>query len=262
MPDPTAPALAAIALAGVVAGCSLIDVETVTGSGALEEVSHDLAGFDSVEVRRGVDVRLRPGQAFEVISTSDDNITRYVEVDVNGDTLELDIDDGVNLRNATVAIDVVMPTLTELRLRSGAAADLRDFELEALDVSLAGGSELACASLEVGRAALDLSGGSDVRCEGLRTDALDAELGGGSELVAAGSSATLSLDAGGGSDVDLGRLEAVGAEVRLSASSEALVNVSGVLEADLSNGAELRYLGSPTLGTVDLSGGATIDGAG
>lgn len=47
--------------------------------------------------------------------------------------------------------------------------------------------------------------------------------------------------------------------LELSRASIATVNASGRLDVDASGASQVKYLGSPTLGTIDLSGGSSIE---
>ena len=50
----------------------------------------------------------------------------------------------------------------------------------------------------------------------------------------------------------------VNANVEASGGSEVTVNASGRLDADASGGSDIYYLGSPTLGTIEESGGGDV----
>ena len=84
------------------------------------------------------------------------------------------------------------------------------------------------------------------------------ELSGGSRASVTGSGADLTVDASGGSGADLAAFPVVNANVDASGGSQVTVNVSGTLNVDASGGSQVYYLGDPTLGTIDSSGGAQV----
>ncbi len=49
------------------------------------------------------------------------------------------------------------------------------------------------------------------------------------------------------------------ASIWVGGASSATVNTSGTLGAEASGGSRVRYLGNPSLGSVESSGGSTID---
>jgi len=50
----------------------------------------------------------------------------------------------------------------------------------------------------------------------------------------------------------------VNADVSLSGGSRATINLDGRLDADLSGGSNLLYIGDPTMGDINTSGGSTV----
>lgn len=82
---------------------------------------------------------------------------------------------------------------------------------------------------------------------------------GGSDATVSGTGDEISVDASGGSDADLASFEVVNASVVASGGSDVTVNASGTLNADASGGSQVYYLGSPTMGQIDTSGGSDVD---
>jgi hypothetical protein len=69
----------------------------------------------------------------------------------------------------------------------------------------------------------------------------------------------VTIDASGGSDVDLADFPVADANVEASSGSEATVKPSGRLDADASSGPRVYYLGSPTLGKVEISADSSVE---
>jgi hypothetical protein len=84
------------------------------------------------------------------------------------------------------------------------------------------------------------------------------ELSGGSHVSANGSGEDISIDASGGSGADLASFSVVNANVDAGGGSQVTVNASGTLNVDASGGSQVYYLGNPTLGVIDTSGGAQV----
>jgi hypothetical protein len=81
---------------------------------------------------------------------------------------------------------------------------------------------------------------------------------GGSHGTLAGSAGDLTIDASGGSHVDLSAFAVTDASVEASGGSQVTVNATGRLDVEATGGAKVFYLGSPTLGKVESSGGGEI----
>lgn len=194
-------------------------LSSLTGSGNVVTQQEAITGFDRLDVSHGFQVDISQGETFRVVIRADDNLVEHVQVVKEGNTLRIG-------------------------LKPGRSYTLIDSTLEA-EVTMP----------EFARA--DLSGGSHLRGE---IDAGDVtfDLSGGSHVTLGGSAGDLTVDAGGGSHAKLADLEVVNANVNASGGSHVTVNPSGTLDARASGGSQVRYVGSPTLGTMDSSGGASI----
>jgi hypothetical protein len=87
---------------------------------------------------------------------------------------------------------------------------------------------------------------------------LDLELSGGSHADVEGSASDLTVDASGGSTLDLDNFPVHDADIVFSGGSSGTISLDGNLDADLSGGSRLWYIGNPTLGDIETSGGSSI----
>jgi hypothetical protein len=83
-------------------------------------------------------------------------------------------------------------------------------------------------------------------------------LSGASRISLEGSGADLDVNASGASVVELGNFLCNDADIDLSGASRATVNASDTLSVTLSGASTLYYYGTPTLGSLTVSGGSTI----
>ena len=220
----------------------IFEETSITGSGNVVTREENLSGFDKVDVSHAFSVDISQGDSFSVVIRVDDNLEQYLEVVKQGSTLKIGLRPGrsYNLSNATLEAEVTMPELTGLDLSGASHATIAGFKsTKALDVEVSGASSLR-GDIEAGNARLDVSGAGQVRLTGSGQD--------------------LTLDASGASQVDLADFPVGDASVEVSGASRATVYPSGRLDADASGASHVSYLGSPTLGTVETSGGSSIEG--
>jgi len=111
--------------------------------------------------------------------------------------------------------------------------------------------------MSAGNMDLDVSGASTVTGDIAAGDA-DFDVSGASSVQLQGSASDIVIEASGASRVELAAFPVNDADVELSGASSSTVNLDGVLNADLSGGSRLTYIGTPTLGIIDTSGGSTI----
>ncbi len=226
--------LAALTLLGV-GGCI---GEDVTGSGNLTTESYDFRDFSRIEAHGGFEVEVTMGGSFSIEITADDNVHEYIVVEKSGDTLDIRLRGTRFYHSVTLRAEITMLNLYRLELSGGSQADITGFSSEHdFEADLSGGSRLN-GDISAGDVEFELSGGSQVELEGEGED--------------------LTIDASGGSQLDLEDFPIDDASINMSGGSRATINISGTLDADLSGGSRIFYIGTPTLGDTDFSGDSGI----
>ena len=229
--------LVLLVVVALLAGCGLA---STTGSGNVVTQEEAISGFDRLDFDQGFQVDVNQGEIFGVVIRVDDNLLEDVQVVKEGRTLKIGLKPGTsyNLVDVTLEADVTMPELIGLDLSGGSHITLKEFtSAAALDAVLSGGSHLK----------------GDVKADDVSFD-----LEGGSHVTLSGSAADLTVEAGGGSHAKLADLQVVNASVMASGGSHATVNPSGTLDAVAKGGSHVKYLGSPTMGTIDDDGSSSI----
>jgi len=227
----------------LVSGCcalpdltDLLGQGSLIGSGNVVTVEFDLSGFDDIEVSNAFDVEISQGDAFSVLVRVDDNVEQYLDVVKEGSTLKIGVKPLPlsSVTAVTLEAEVTMP-----ELRGASSASTAGFQSGGPFYAEVSGASSLQGDIEAGGVRFDVSGASDVT------------------LI--GAAADLAVDVSGASAVDLARFPVSNASIGVSGASSATVNASGTLDVEASGGSRVRYLGSPNLGSVDSSGGSTIE---
>jgi hypothetical protein len=212
-----------IALAVVVAGAltlsRLIQTYTIEGSGNVVTRTFDISDFTGVDVGGGFRVEITRSSSYSVRVTADNNTFDYMDVYKADNTLTIGLRGGFSFRSVTLKAQISMPNLYALVLSGGTQGTAKEFT---------------------------------------STQDFNLVLSGGSSLELEGSASNLNLVATGGSRSDLSDFPVHNATVLLSGGSQATLNMNGVLNANLSGGSQLQYIGTPTMGDISLSGGSAI----
>jgi hypothetical protein len=227
----------------LLAGCCAIPIPSVTvgGSGTAVTVEREITGFEALNVSNAFEVDVRQRDDYRVVIRVDDNLEQYLEVVEEGNALRIGLEPGraYNLSNATLEAEVGMPALTGTTLSGASRVTVSGFESSgAFQADLSGASRLE-GDIEAGDSGFRVSGSSRVVLRGVAAD--------------------VTLDASGSSRVDLTDFAAQDADVEASGSSRVIVNLSGTLDAVASGASHVYYLGSPTLGDIDTSGGSSVE---
>ncbi len=192
---------------------------TVIGSGHPVTQQENFTGFNAVTVTSGFRFTITHSSSYSINVTIDDNLVQYLQVSKNGDSLSVGLKSGYAYISGAPKVVISMPDITQLSLSGGSSGTMNGFTV---------------------------SHGFAVTASG------------GSGLSSSGSASNLTLEASGGSRLDLSSFSVTNASVNLSGGSQATIRLNGGLDANLSGGSQLYYLGSPTLGNINVSGGSII----
>jgi hypothetical protein len=151
--------------------------------------------------------------------TADNNTFDYIDVYKTGETLTIGLKSGYSFRSVTLKAQITMPNLYAVVLSGGTQGTAEEFT---------------------------------------STHEFNLVLSGGSSLELEGSGGNLNLVASGGSRSDLSDFPVHNASVVLSGGSQVTINLDGTLNANLSGGSQLQYIGTPIMGDIYTSGGSAI----
>ena len=212
-----------IAVAVVVAAAltlsRLFSTYTIEGSGNVVTRTMDFSDFTAVDVGGGFKVEITQSSSYSVRVTADNNTFDYIDVYKTGETLTIGLKSGYSFRNVTLKADITMPNLYAVALSGGTHSTAKEFT---------------------------------------STHEFNLVLSGGSSLELEGAGGNLNFVASGGSRSDLSDFPVHNAIVLLSGGSQATINLDGKLDANLSGGSQLQYIGTPTMGDIYTSGGSAI----
>ena len=213
----------------------------ITGSGNVVTQEEVISGFDKVEVSHAFKVNISQGETFSVVVRMDDNLFEYLDVVKQGSTLKIGLKtDRISRDDSTREAEVTMPDLTGLDLRGASQVTLTGFKsTNALNLDLSAASHLR-GDIEAGDTQIDVSDASQVT---LRGSAGDVTMD----------------DVSGASTVDLADFPVTNANVTARDGSVITVNASGTLDVDASGASEVYYVGNPTMGEIDTSGGSSVE---
>ena len=213
----------------------------VVGSGELVTKDEFFGDFSSVDAGSGFRVEISQSNSYSVLVTADDNVMEYIEIKKSGDVLVIGVKWGYSFRSVTLNVEIMMPELYNLKLSGGTQGELEEIS-------------------STNSFSLELSGGSSLRGEFETSGDAEFDLSGGSQLLGLiGEANDLVIDASSGSQLELSDFAVHNTDVELSGGSSVIINLNGRLDADLSGGSTLSYIGDPTLGNIETSGGSVIN---
>jgi hypothetical protein len=229
----------AAAAAVLVASCSFIGQEVVTGSGTAATRSFDVKDFTGVSVHGPFQVEIKRGDKFLVSITADDNLLDLVRATRDGSLLTVGIGDGNKSIHAKTPLKaaITMPELDDVRLTGACKGTVEGFKKgKSFKVEVNGASTLD-GEVEADKLSVDANGASTVALHGNADEA--------------------ALEANGASTLKLAELTLGRADVRLNGASTGTVRVHGKLDYDVNGASRLTYDGNPTLGKREAHGASS-----
>ncbi len=257
--------------------------QRIEGEGPIIQQNIDISNFTSVNLAGSFDVEVLLGSSFSIVAEGQENIIERLQTDVSTDgTLELKLDLG-NYYNYQLKVYVTMPTAKTLSV-SGSGNMVVDVDealvLDNLDLQILGSGDMSGRTeFEInhqlkaqisgsGDMDFDLYAGSfDGKISGsgninfnMETNDLDIDLSGSGIATIHGSAPQQKINISGSGDFNGFEAYGEAAEVNISGSGNARVQLNQSLDARISGSGNIWYKGSPTVSS-DITGSGAIRNA-
>jgi len=230
----------------------------VTGSGVLETREIDFSDFESIVVGSAFEAEITMADSYLVSITMDDNLFGHLQADQHADTLHIGLEPNHTYVRTVKRVTITMPRLHELKLSGASQAEVTGFSSsDTMEFDISGASDLDTDDVTAGDTSFEISGASHVSGDIEMADGR-FNLSGASTVELEGSANDVRVEASGASYARLFELSVFNVNFNLSGASRATINASGRLDGDLSGASTLNYVGNPTLGDINTSGGSTI----
>lgn len=199
---------------------------TITGSGDLETRDYDdLGSFDAISLSAYGTVYLKQGETTSVSVEADDNIFRYLEVDVRGKTLELGFKSNISISDITVVYTITTPNLENISISGAGQIFMEDFEID-------------------NKFELNISGAGDVNIDSLIAEELYIHLSGAGDVsIDDGKVDTQRVTISGLGSYDASGMESDDAYLTISGAGDARVWAEESLDITISGAGDVRYTG-------------------
>ena len=238
-------ALSSILIAILVIGVVLVAAGVIFGyiwfmPGSSKTETMSFSDFTALEAGSAIQVNIAKSDTYSVKITAGERIFDRIRVTQTGETLKIEVTPGIFFGTFDAKAEITMPMLSTLELSGATKGTVNGFSsTEQFSASLSGASLLEMTNFELG----------DV----------DFELSGASHLIASGTGSDLVSEVSGASNLDLTNFHVNDANVILSGASHVTINLNGRLDVQASGLSNLEYIGEPTLGTINTSGGSNVN---
>lgn len=232
--------LGTVLLVGALA-CSVGGLGAVRGTGNVTQEERPISHFTGVTLASLGNLYIEVGDEESLTIEAEENLLPYFEATVTGEMLKIKTRDGVNL-NPTAPVNFYLT--------------VRGIDT----LVLAGSGNVEAPALQADDFSVDLSGSGDIEIASLTADNLEVEISGSGTLrVSGGRVEKQEVTISGSGKYEARDLQSNKADVTISGSGSMTINVRQNLEVNISGSGSVRYVGSPALDKLTVSGTGTVE---
>lgn len=204
-----------------------------------------VAGFSALEIGSAFEVQVKQSSTFSLVATGHPEDVNALEVDINGNTLEVHFKENSNWfswnwgkNRKKIVLQISMPKITSADFSGATKVEVRGFtDEENCNMTVSGASKLNLIDFNADKLSLEISGAGHVKLTG--------------HII------KLNLDCSGASKLDAAETFIRDADLELSGASHALVQVQKTLRVNASGASKVSYKGSPNV-SKDVSGASSV----
>ncbi len=222
----------------VVLGATVAYLWFLPGNLKTEEMV--FSDFTAVDVGWAFEVSVTQSSSYSVVISADEKIFDNIEVTQTGNTLIIGLKPGtLDLGSLSRKAEITMPDLNKLILSGATRGTAEGFSnSNTFNLELSGASSLEMTNINMGDAILEVSEASTLNARGTAHNLFS--------LVSVAS------------NIDLSNFHVNNADINVKGSSQATINLEGILNAMVSGASTLEYIGEPTMGDVTTLDSSTI----
>lgn len=210
------------------------------GSGNIIKEIRQLSEINSISVSGSIKVNVKNGAVPSLIVEADDNILKYVITNVSDKNLSIKIKGLTNVRNATINVYLIVPSIT--KVTTSASAEVRSTE------TINNADKLS----------FNASSGSLINAN-VDAPSISGDASSGADIILSGRTKNLTAESSSGSKVDLFALLAENATASASSGASILLSASVGINANASSGGNIKYKGGAPSVVKNVSSGGSVN---
>jgi hypothetical protein len=216
---------------------TLASCNFTTGSGNIISEDRSVNNFTELSVGGDFDVEISIGAVTQVKVEADDNIMKYIETNVSGNTLKIRKESNHNFSDAHMKVYITVPVLAAIRASASADVVVQDVLVskEKLTFRASSGAEI---KVDVDAPEIDVDASSSAT------------------VTISGKTRVYKAEASSSADIKSWDLLSENATVNVSSSASARVHASVSLKAKASSSADVIYHGSASVDKSVSSSGS------
>lgn len=228
--------------------------------GTVSDEVRNVGKFSAISVSNGIKVNFTQGSPQKVQVQTDSGKENYIKTEVENGILRIYTQapkgKGISIKNAVV--NVTAPSLNNIILNSAAVFIATNvINSDVFSVEIYSAARLK-GSFKTNTMNIDATSGSNTKMD-VTAKTLNLEATSAAEIELNGKADLVNFDVSSAATVNAENLASKKAIVDASSTANLKVNVSEIIDGDISSGASVRYVPNSTLNRhVDISGGGSL----
>ena len=199
-----------------------------SGSGNIVTEKRAAVNFTGINVSGSFDVEVKLGSVEEVVVEADDNVIKFVETSVSGNTLKIRTEGLHSLHNVHLKVYITVPELKSIKASASA-------EVKVLDVMKGDGG-----------LSFDVSSSAGIEAE-VDAPEVDAEASSSGSIILGGKTKSYKVRVSSSADIKSFELLSESANASANSSGSVELHASISLDADASSSGSIEYRGGATV---------------
>lgn len=213
--------------------------ETIKGNRKVTSETRNTSNYDEVSLVGSMDVELIHGTEGKLRIEAESNLIEYITTEVNGKTLKISVEKGVNLKTRKdIKITVPYQDLDAVQV-TGSGDIWSDVKLKAKHFNM------------------KVTGSGDVKLD-LEVENLEGSVTGSGDILVSGKAKNLTCKVTGSGDFKAYDLKVKQAEAVVMGSGDLQISVSDKLTASVMGSGDIKYKGKPKKQDFKTSGSGSV----
>jgi hypothetical protein len=218
---------------------TLASCDHTTGSGNIVTETRNTGSFDAISVGGSFDVEVKMGDALSVVVEADDNIIKYIETKVSGNTLKIRTEDLHSYSDVHMKVYVTVPSLKAIS--ASASADV-------VGENILKGSE---------KLTFKASSSASIKAE-VDAPEIETEASSSATITLTGKTKTHKTEASSSAEIKAFSLLSENTTAHASSSANIEVHASVNLDAKASSSGSVEYKGAAAVTKSENSSGSVL----
>ena len=208
-----------------------------TGSGKIVTETRAVGNFNALSVGGSYDVEVKIGPVASVVVEADDNIIKFIETDVSGNTLKIRTENNHGFSDVHMKVYVTTPSLKNIKASSSADVIVQNV-LESND-----------------RLSFRASSSASIKAE-VNAPEIESDASSSATITLSGRTKNHDTQASSSSDIKAFDLLSENTTAKASSSATIRVHASVSLDAKASSSADIEYKGAAKVNSSTSSSGS------